>query len=50
VGLLCVAGDAPLHDARDFAHEWLRHAAIWAQLIWRLGIETLIEMRAQWGV
>jgi hypothetical protein len=49
-GLLCVAGDSPLRDTRDFAYEWMRHAATWGQLFWRLGVETAVEMRAHWGL
>jgi hypothetical protein len=49
-GLLCVAGDSPLRDTREFAHEWMRHAATWGQLFWRLGMEMAVEMRAHWGL
>jgi len=39
VALLCMAAESPLHDAREFAMEWLRHAATWGDVFWR---------RAQW--
>lgn len=35
VALLCMAADSPLHDARDFSLEWLRHAATWGDVFWR---------------
>jgi hypothetical protein len=33
--LLCLAADYPLQSAKDFAHEWIRHAAVWSEMIWR---------------
>jgi hypothetical protein len=33
--LLCLAADSPLQSAKDFAHEWVRHAAVWGEMIWR---------------
>lgn len=35
VALLCVAAETPLQDTRDFALEWLRHAATWGDAFWR---------------
>ncbi len=35
VALLCVAAESPLQDTRDFALEWLRHAATWGDAFWR---------------
>jgi hypothetical protein len=33
--LFCLAAEWPLHDARDFAMEWLRHAATAGDAVWR---------------
>jgi hypothetical protein len=40
VALLCVAEDAPLRNTREFAMEWLRHAATWGDvaLRWTSGV------------
>jgi hypothetical protein len=46
VGLLCVAEDAPLKNSRDFAMEWVRHAATWADLVWRWSITAISELKA----
>ncbi|MGD9419754.1 MAG: hypothetical protein Q7R22_012515 [Verrucomicrobiota bacterium JB025] len=46
VGLLCLAEDAPLQNAREFAHEWLRHAATWGDFAWRWGLRLYGEIRA----
>lgn len=35
VALLCVAAESPLQDTRDFAMEWLRHAATWGDAFFR---------------
>ena len=36
-GLLCVAADSPLQNSREFAMEWLRHAATWGDMLLRWG-------------
>jgi len=33
--LLCVASDTPLLSAEAFGYEWLRHAAVWGDKVWR---------------
>jgi len=33
--LFCLAAESPLRDARDFAMEWLRHAATGGDAVWR---------------
>jgi len=33
--LLCLAADSPWQSAKDFAHEWVRHAAVWGEMAWR---------------
>jgi hypothetical protein len=35
VGLLCLAEESPLANAREFVHEWVRHAATWVDAGWR---------------
>jgi hypothetical protein len=42
VALLCVAEGSPLGNCREFAMEWLRHAATWGDLILR-GITQAAE-------
>lgn len=46
VGLLCVAEDAPLKNSRDFAMEWVRHAATWSDMIWRWSVTMISELKA----
>jgi hypothetical protein len=46
VALLCVAEEAPVRNTREFALEWLRHAATWGDLIWRSTVEAISEFRA----
>lgn len=33
--LLCLAAESPLHSATAFGNEWIRHAAVWSENIWR---------------
>jgi hypothetical protein len=33
--LLCLASESPWQSARDFAHEWIRHAAVGGEIAWR---------------
>jgi hypothetical protein len=42
--LLCVAAESPLLDTREFAMEWLRHAATWGDSFWRCAIWMIEEM------
>lgn len=35
VGLMCIASETPWHSFKGFGKEWLRHAAVWGDLIWR---------------
>jgi len=44
VALLCVAAEAPLQDTRDFAQEWLRHAATWGDAFWRWLQNVIAEL------
>jgi hypothetical protein len=46
VALLCVAEEAPLRNTRDFALEWVRHAATWCDLIWRWAVQAVADFRA----
>ena len=46
--LLCVAAESPWSDARDFAREWLRHAATWGDAFWRGLMQATEELRAAW--
>ncbi len=48
VSLLCVAAETPLQDTRDFALEWLRHAATWGDAFWRW-LQNLISELAVGG-
>ncbi|BCU77315.1 hypothetical protein [Luteolibacter sp. LG18] len=34
VALLCLAADHPWPSAKAFAHEWVRHAAVWSEALW----------------
>ena len=45
VALLCMASETPLHDSREFAMEWLRHAATWGDALWRQ-LQVLLEQAA----
>jgi hypothetical protein len=45
-GLLCVAAESPLQNCRDFAMEWLRHAATWGDVFLRWGNAMITEFRA----
>lgn len=44
--LLCAAEDAPLGYCREFAREWLRHAATWGDLAWRWSVQAISEWKA----
>lgn len=46
--LLCVAAESPLGDAREFAREWLRHAATWGDVFWRGLQQVTTELRGTW--
>ncbi len=46
VGLLCVASDAPLENAQEFAREWLRHAATGVDEVVRTMNGLIAEFRA----
>jgi hypothetical protein len=45
-GLLCVAGDSPWQNTREFAMEWLRHAATWGDMLLRRTNEAIAAFRA----
>jgi len=46
VALLCVAEEAPLRNGREFALEWLRHAATWTDAAMRWARQGYAELRA----
>jgi hypothetical protein len=48
--LLCLAAESPLRDARDFAMEWLRHAATGGDAVWRWlhGLADGFMSRGNW--
>ena len=48
VALFCMASDAPMQDCREFAREWLRHAATWGDTIWRNLSRVTAEAAAWW--
>lgn len=33
--LLCLAAESPWQSAKDFANEWMRHGAVWGEMVWR---------------
>lgn len=45
-GLLCMAADSPLENTREFAMEWLRHAATWGDVLLRHGNAMIADFRA----
>ena len=45
-GLLCVAGDSPWQNSKEFALEWLRHAATWGDILLRHANEAIADFRA----
>lgn len=47
VALFCMAAEAPLKDTREFAMEWLRHAATWGDVLWR-NLARLAAGAAAW--
>ena len=50
VVLLCVADDAPLGNAKEFAREWLGHAATWGDVILRWLARAIGEFRGVWKI
>ncbi len=46
VGLLCLAARSPVQDSKEFAMEWLRHAATWGDAFWRWGNGVVSGFRA----
>jgi hypothetical protein len=46
VGLLCGASDSPLENSREFAMEWLRHAATWGDAFWRFANAAVSDFRS----
>jgi hypothetical protein len=46
VALLCVAEESPLRNSREFAMEWVRHAATWCDLLWRWSLQAISDFRA----
>jgi hypothetical protein len=48
VALLCLASDSPLQSLRDFALEWLRHAATWADEGLRRATAAVAELK-EWA-
>lgn len=44
-GLLCVAAGSPLENGREFAMEWLRHAATWGDVFIRTTQAMIVELR-----
>jgi len=49
VALFCMASEAPMQDAREFAREWLRHAATWGDALWR-GLARAAAGAAGWWI
>jgi hypothetical protein len=48
VALFCTASENPLRDTREFAMEWLRHAATWGDALWRNISRITAEAIASW--
>lgn len=46
VGLLCLAADSPLEDARRFLLEWIKWATTWVDGLWRWGMRTFEDLRS----
>jgi hypothetical protein len=46
VCLLCLADGSPLASAREFAMEWVRHAVTWVDMLWRLTVGLVADLRA----
>lgn len=46
IGLMCVASEAPWESFKSFGKEWLRHAAVWGDVIWRLLDGILRDLRS----
>ena len=44
--LLCVAGDSPWGNMREFGMEWVRHAVTWGDALWRMALQGITELRA----
>jgi hypothetical protein len=49
VALFCMASESPLQDTREFALEWLRHAATWGDAGWRQISGLLDGAAMRWG-
>jgi hypothetical protein len=49
VALLCVAEGSPLSNCREFALEWLRHAATWGDMILRVIVQVSAEFKGVGG-
>jgi hypothetical protein len=49
VALMCAAEPSPLHSGREFALEWIRHAATWSDAAWRWALEIIQETRNAWN-
>jgi hypothetical protein len=45
VALLCIAAESPLESTREFAMEWLRHAATWTATFLRWADAVLVRSR-----
>jgi hypothetical protein len=46
VGLLCVAAESPWQHTREFAMEWVRHAATWGDVFLRWADQAVTDFRA----
>jgi hypothetical protein len=46
VALLCLAAESPVENTREFAMEWIRHAATWGDLLLRMATDAVAELRA----
>lgn len=46
VGLLCLAADSPLADARSFVMEWIKWSATWFDGLWRWGVRIYDGLKA----
>ncbi len=43
--LLCVAAKSPWLNLQNFGLEWLRHAAIWGDQLWRWAVQAIEDLR-----
>lgn len=46
--LLCLASANPLESAKGFFQEWIRHAAVWIERLWRI-IEPSLAPYLRWS-